>query len=201
MLLRRGPGCALQPAGGVRRRAGRGFGLRTARSAAPPAGPAPGPAPLRRARCTSLSGSMPQPPARGRGTAADGPGGTTRPRIRQEDNGGTLRGTDHGTHRHDRRRDSGGHVRHDFIRLPTLLHHFAHRAGSICTAISTVPAIFTRLAVRSGPVDGGRDAVDVAVVEVFEPGGEPFVLAVAQHELQGPGQAVECSRAWNRSTM
>ncbi len=31
---------------------------------------------------------------------------------------------------------------------------------------------------------GGHDAVDVAVVEVFEAGGEPFVLAVAEHELQ-----------------
>jgi hypothetical protein len=38
--------------------------------------------------------------------------------------------------------------------------------------------------------DGGLDAVDVAVVEVFEAGGEPFVPSVAEHELQGPGAAV-----------
>jgi hypothetical protein len=35
------------------------------------------------------------------------------------------------------------------------------------------------------------DAVDIAVVEVFEAGGEPFVLAVAQHELEPAGEVVQ----------
>jgi len=39
--------------------------------------------------------------------------------------------------------------------------------------------------------DGGLDAVDVAVVEVFEAGGEPFVPSAAEHELQGPGEGVQ----------
>jgi hypothetical protein len=39
--------------------------------------------------------------------------------------------------------------------------------------------------------DGGLDAVDAAVVEVFEAGGEPFVPSVAGHELQGPGEGVQ----------
>jgi len=39
---------------------------------------------------------------------------------------------------------------------------------------------------------GGRhDAVDVAVVEVLQPGGEPLVLAVQQHELQEAGEVVD----------
>src|SRR5258708_11668993 len=39
--------------------------------------------------------------------------------------------------------------------------------------------------------DGCLDAVDVAVVEVFQAGGEPLVPVVEQHELQGPGQGVQ----------
>jgi hypothetical protein len=39
--------------------------------------------------------------------------------------------------------------------------------------------------------DGGLDAADIAVAEVFEVGGEPFVLAVRQHGLQGAGEAGE----------
>ena len=38
---------------------------------------------------------------------------------------------------------------------------------------------------------GGDDAVDVAVAGVFQAGGEPFVLVVEQHELQGAGEVVE----------
>jgi hypothetical protein len=38
---------------------------------------------------------------------------------------------------------------------------------------------------------GGHDAVDVAVVEVFQAGGEPLVLMVAQHELQLAGEVVQ----------
>jgi hypothetical protein len=38
---------------------------------------------------------------------------------------------------------------------------------------------------------GGDDAADVAVVEVLQAGGEPFVRAVAEHELQDAGEAVE----------
>lgn len=32
--------------------------------------------------------------------------------------------------------------------------------------------------------DGGLDAADVAVAEVFQPGGEPFAVVVQQYELQ-----------------
>jgi hypothetical protein len=39
--------------------------------------------------------------------------------------------------------------------------------------------------------DGGLGAVDVAVVEVFEAGGEPLFLAVQQDEYQGPGEGVQ----------
>src|SRR5207248_1791475 len=39
--------------------------------------------------------------------------------------------------------------------------------------------------------DGGLDPADVAVVEVVQAGGEPLVLAVQQHELQGAGEAVQ----------
>ena len=35
------------------------------------------------------------------------------------------------------------------------------------------------------------DAVDAAVVEVLQAGGEPFLLAVAQHELEPTGEVVE----------
>src|SRR5208283_1475755 len=35
------------------------------------------------------------------------------------------------------------------------------------------------------------DAVDVAVVEVLQAGGEPFVLSVQQHELQLAGEVVD----------
>jgi hypothetical protein len=38
---------------------------------------------------------------------------------------------------------------------------------------------------------GGRDAVDVAVAGVFQPGGEPFVFVVQQHELQQAGEVVD----------
>ena len=38
---------------------------------------------------------------------------------------------------------------------------------------------------------GGADAVDVAVVEVFQAGSEPFVFVVPEHEFKGPGKAVK----------
>ena len=38
---------------------------------------------------------------------------------------------------------------------------------------------------------GGRGAVDVTVVEVFQAGGEPLVLMVQQHELQRAGEVVQ----------
>ena len=38
---------------------------------------------------------------------------------------------------------------------------------------------------------GGADAVDVAVVEVVQAGGGPFVALVAEHELQDAGEVVE----------
>src|ERR1017187_9554845 len=38
---------------------------------------------------------------------------------------------------------------------------------------------------------GVADAVDVAVVEVLEAGGEPVVFLVAEHEFEGPGGVVE----------
>jgi hypothetical protein len=38
---------------------------------------------------------------------------------------------------------------------------------------------------------GGADAVEVAVVEAVQAGGEPFVALVAEHELQDAGEVVE----------
>ena len=38
---------------------------------------------------------------------------------------------------------------------------------------------------------GLADAVDVAVIQVFHPCGEPFVRAVQQHELQEAGEVVQ----------
>ena len=38
---------------------------------------------------------------------------------------------------------------------------------------------------------GSHDAVGVAVVQVFQPGGEPLVFVVQQHELQEAGQVVD----------
>jgi len=58
--------------------------------------------------------------------------------------------------------------------------------------LSLCPTMVLQLALLRGVfADGGLDAVDVAVVEVFEAGGgEPFVPSVAEHELQRPGAAV-----------
>ena len=46
-------------------------------------------------------------------------------------------------------------------------------------------------AVEGVGAGGGADAVDVAVVEVLQAGGEPVVFAVAEHELQEAGEVVQ----------
>jgi hypothetical protein len=65
-------------------------------------------------------------------------------------------------------------------------------AGGVAEEVAEFPfGLVLRDALEGILADGGLDAVDVAVVEVFQAGGKPGVLVVAQHELQGPGKAVE----------
>ena len=65
-------------------------------------------------------------------------------------------------------------------------------AGRVVEEVAELPLGLVFLDAFEGVfADGGLDAVDVAVVEVFEAGGEPFVPAVAEHELQGAGEGVQ----------
>jgi hypothetical protein len=47
-------------------------------------------------------------------------------------------------------------------------------------------------------VHSGLDAVDVAVVEVFQAGGEPLVPAVQQHEPRERVRECRCPRTWEQ---
>jgi hypothetical protein len=65
-------------------------------------------------------------------------------------------------------------------------------AGGVVLEVAQGGADLVFLHAFEGVLAGGPDdAVDVAVVEVFQPGGDPFFLPVAEHELELAGEVVD----------
>jgi hypothetical protein len=78
----------------------------------------------------------------------------------------------------------------------------AAHAGGVVLEVAQGGVQLVFLDAFQGKDAGGlADAVDVAVVEVFEAGSEPLVLAAASMNSRERARSCRCSRAWNRSTI